>query len=108
MSEVSRTKVHRKLIIEFQKEYVTAPDTPKDVGENPIVQEFSSNSKNNETPVADIFGNNWRSKTRSKNKLRMNKKAILNPKFQKNVVTICYTQILSPPCDKTLDLHICP
>ena len=41
-----------------------------------------------ETLIADNLGNNWRPKTRSRNKLRMNMKAILNPKFQKNVVTI--------------------
>ena len=25
-----------------------------------------------------------------------------------NTIANCYTQILSPPCDKTLDLHIFP
>ena len=37
MSEVSRTKVQRKLIIEFQKEEVTASDNPRDIGENVMV-----------------------------------------------------------------------
>ena len=88
MLEVSRTEVHRKLIIEFQMEEVNALDTPRDVGENSMVQEFSSNSKNDETPIADSFENNWRPKTRSKNKSRMKMNSILNPKFKKNVVTI--------------------
>ena len=58
VSEVSRTEVQRKLIIEFQKEDVTAPDTPRDAGENNMVEEFSSNSKNDETPIADSLGKN--------------------------------------------------
>ena len=58
VSEVSRTEVQRKLIIEFQKEDVTALDNPRDARKNTMVQEFSSNSKNDETPVADNLGNN--------------------------------------------------
>ena len=58
MSEVSRTEVQRKLIIEFQKEEVTSHDTPRDDGKNAIVQEFSSNSKNDETPIANSLENN--------------------------------------------------
>ena len=38
MSDISITKVQRKLIIEFQKEDLTALDTPRDIGENVIVQ----------------------------------------------------------------------
>ena len=76
MSEVSRTEVQRKLIVEFQKEEVTASDTPRDVGENVMVQDFSSNSKQDEPPIANNLQNNWRPKTRSKNKLSMNMKAI--------------------------------
>ena len=41
MSDISRTKVQRKLIIEFQKEEVTASDTLRDIGENVMVQEFA-------------------------------------------------------------------
>ena len=88
MSEVSRTEVQRKLIIEFQKEEVTASDTPRDIEENVMVQEFSSNAKQDEAPIANNLENIWRPKTRSKNKLMMNMKAILNPKFQKDVVMV--------------------
>ena len=72
MSEISRIEVQRKLIIEFQKEEVTTPDTPRYSRENSRVQYFLSNSKNDETPVAEHLGKNWRSKNRLKNKLRMN------------------------------------
>ena len=76
MSEISITEVHRKLIIEFQKEEITDPDTARDIGENVMVQDFSLNSKQDETPIANNLQNNWRPKTRPKNKLSMNMKAI--------------------------------
>ena len=49
---------------------------------------FHQIQKNDETPIADNLENNWRTKKQSKNKLRMNMKAILNHIFQKDVVTI--------------------
>ena len=76
MSNISRTDIQRKLIVKFQKEEVTAPDTPRDIGENVMVQEFSSNSKQDEPPIANNLENNWRPKTRPKKKLSMNMKAI--------------------------------
>ena len=81
ITEILRTEVQRKLIVKFQKEEVMAPDTPRDIGENIMVQEFSLNSKQDEAPFTNNIENSWRPKTRSKNKLRMNMKAILNPKF---------------------------
>ena len=62
-----------------------APDTPRDIRENTMVQEISLQD---EAPFANNVKNSWRPKTRSKNKLRMNMKAILNPKFRKNIVTV--------------------
>ena len=41
------------------------------------------NSKQDEAPITKNIEKSWRPKTRSKNKLRMNMKEILNPKFQK-------------------------
>ena len=85
MIEVSRTEIQTKRIVEFQKEEIMASDTPRDIKENTIVQEISLQ---NEAPFTNNVEKSWRSKTRSKNKLRVNMKAILNPKFQKNIVIV--------------------
>ena len=66
MLEISRTEVHKKLIIEFRKEEIISIDTPRDVGKNSMIQEFSSNSKNDETHVAENLGKNWRRKNQNK------------------------------------------
>ena len=60
MSNISKTEVQRKSIIEFQKEEVTAPDTPRDIGENFMVQEFSSNSKQDDAPITNNIEKKWR------------------------------------------------
>ena len=83
MTKISRTEIQRKLIVEFQKEEILAPDTPRDIRENTMVQEISLRD---EPPSANNVKNSWRPKTRSKNKLRMNMKEILNPKFRNNIV----------------------
>ena len=53
-------------------------DTPRDIRENTMVQEISLQD---EAPLVNNVENILRSKTISKSKLRMNMKAILNPKF---------------------------
>ena len=89
VSETLRTEVQNKLIFNFQKEEIISLDTPKDnEDKNGMVQEFSSSTKNEDTHVSKIWGRNWRQRTRPKNKSRMNMKAILNSKFQKDVVII--------------------
>ena len=62
-----------------------ATDTPRDIRENTMVQDISLHD---EAPFANNVENSWRPKTRSKNKLRMNMKAILNPKLWNNTVIV--------------------
>ena len=76
------------MVYEFQKAEMTAPKTPREVEENSMAWELSSSTKKYDTPAPKNWGRNWRHKTRPKNKLRMNMKAILNSKFQRDVVTI--------------------
>ena len=64
MWEISRTDVQRKWIIEFQKEDVTTPDTPWEIGENDMVQDFLQIQKNDETLATYNLENNWRPKTK--------------------------------------------
>ena len=82
MTDISRTQIQRKLVVEYQKEEILAPDTPRDIRENTMVQEISLQE---ETPFEN---NSWGPKARSKNKLRMNMKAILNPKLWNNTVIV--------------------
>ena len=37
MTEISTTQIQRKLVVEFQKEKIVSPDTPKDIKENTMV-----------------------------------------------------------------------
>ena len=87
MLEISKIEVQKELVCEFQEE-ITAPNTPRDTEENNMTREFSSSTKNDDTPAPKNWGREWRQKTRPKNKLRMNMNVILNLKFQKDVVTI--------------------
>ena len=70
----SKNHIQRKLVVEE----IVAPDTPREIREDTVVQEASLQEV---APSANNDETSLRPKTWSKNKLRMNMKAILNPRF---------------------------
>ena len=74
ITEISKTHIQRKLVVEE----IVAPDTPREIREDTVVQKASLQEV---APSANNDETSLRPKTWSKNKLRMNMKAILNPGF---------------------------